>query len=408
MSFSTVLPRSVHAWLSLGLAAGLVACGSDEAPPPQPPEVQIATVLQRDVPITVENIGQTLGSTEVEVRARSQGFLQSVDFKEGSFVSKGDLLYTIDPRNLQAALAEAKGRLASARADLARADQDVARYKPLVALNAIPRQQYDTAVAVANASRAVVDAAAAVAENAAIDLEYTRIYAPIDGLVGKTEVKPGNLVGRGENTLLTTVSTIDPIHVRFTISEQDYLKYARSEMQNSVNNGDRGRFELILADGSLHPHRGNLEFADRIVDPTTGTLLLEANFPNPERFVRPGQYGRVRVAVDVKKNAILVPQRAVRELQATYSVAVVDGEGKVTMRSVKAGDRSGSLWVIESGLAAGESVVVEGLQKVRNGMTVQATRITIADDAAASGPAAAKPAPAATAKSDAAAPAGKE
>lgn len=398
MAFSTELPRTVHAGWSLVLAACLAACGGEEAPAPQPPEVQVATVLQRDVPIVIENIGQTRGSTEVEVRARSQGFLESVDFKEGSFVSKGDLLYTIDPRNLQAALAEARGRLASAQADLARADQDVARYKPLVALNAIPRQQYDTAVAVANASRAAVDAAAAAAENAAIDLEYTKIYAPIDGLVGKTEVKPGNLVGRGENTLLTTVSTIDPIHVRFSISEQDYLRYARSERERGTN-GDRGRFELVLADGSLHPHRGNLEFADRIVDPTTGTLLLEASYPNPEKVVRPGQYARVRAAVDMKKNAILVPQRSVKELQATYTVAVVDGQGKVTMRTVKAGDRIGSLWVIESGLAAGESVVVEGLQKVRNGMTVKATRVAIPDDTAA---------PAATAAKPAAAPAGKE
>jgi membrane fusion protein (multidrug efflux system) len=386
--------------LALGLSLWGMACSKSAAPPPPVPEVQVAKVLQRDVPITIENIGQTRGSTEVEVRARSEGFLESVNFKEGSVVHKGDLLYTIDPRNLEAALAEAKGRLASAQADQARARQDVARYKPLVALNAIPRQQYDTAVTVERASSAAVDAAAAAARNAEIDLEYTKLYAPIDGLVGKTEVKPGNLVGRGANTLLTTVSAIDPIHVRFTVSEQDYLKYARSEKERSGNEG-KGRFELILADGSVHPQRGDLEFSDNTVDPTTGTLLLEASFPNPEKLVRPGQYGRVRVAVDVRKNAILVPQRAVKELQATFSVAVVSADGKVSMRSVKPGERVGSLWVIENGLAAGESVVVEGLQKVRDGMTVKPTVVAIADPDAA-------PAPASPPPAKPAAPAGKE
>jgi len=365
----------------VGLSFWSLACGKSAPPPPPAPEVQVAVVLHRDVPITIENIGQTRGSIEVDVRARSEGFLQSVDFQEGSFVRKGDLLYTIDPRNLEAALAKSKAQLASARADLARAQQDVARYKPLVALNAIPRQQYDTSVAVERAASAAVDAAAAVADNAAIDLEYTRIYSPIDGLVGKTEVKAGNLVGRGENTLLTTVSTVDPIHVRFSISEQEYLKLSRSAQDRPQVN-EAGRFELILADGSVLPDRGELQFADRIVDPQTGTLMLEARFPNPRQLVRPGQYARVRAAVDVRKNAILVPQRAVKELQATFSVAVVSNDSKVSMRTVKPGDRIGSLWVIESGLAAGETIVIEGLQKLREGMTVKPTLVTIADPAA--------------------------
>jgi membrane fusion protein, multidrug efflux system len=377
------------------------ACGEDAPPPPPPPEVQVAKVLQRDVPITIENIGQTIGSTEVEVRARSEGFLETVNFKEGSFVNKGDLLYTIDPRNLEAVLANAKGQLAARKADLARARQDVARYKPLVALNAIPRQQYDTSVAVESAASAAVDAAQAVVEDATIDLEYTKIYSPIDGLVGRTEVKPGNLVGRGDNTLLTTVSTVDPIHVRFTISEQDYLKYARAGQGNGEGKGD-DRFELVLADGSVHKNRGNLVFADRLVDPTTGTLMLEATYPNPDKLVRPGQYARVRVAVDVRKGAILVPQRAVKELQATFSVAVLGEGDKIAMRTVKPGARVGSLWVIESGLAPNETIVVEGLQKVREGVVVKPTVVAI-DDKEASAPgtqaAAAKPdaAPAAAA-----------
>jgi membrane fusion protein (multidrug efflux system) len=388
-----LLCRSALVALACAWAAG---CGEDAAPPPPPPDVQVTKVLQRDVPITIENIGQTIGSTEVEVRARSEGFLETVNFKEGSFVNKGDLLYTIDPRNLEATLANAKGQLAARQADLARARQDVARYKPLVALNAIPRQQYDTSVAVENAASAAVDAARAIVDDATIDLQYTKIYSPIDGLVGRTEVKPGNLVGRGDNTLLTTVSTVDPIHVRFTISEQDYLKYARAA--GGADPGSQKRaFELVLADGSVHKEKGTLVFADRLVDPTTGTLMLEATYPNPDKLVRPGQYGRVRVAVDERKGAILVPQRAVRELQATYSVAVLGEGDRIAMRTVKPGARIDSLWVIESGLAPNETIVVEGLQKVREGIVVKPTVVAIDEKTGAA------PAPAAAA----AVPAGK-
>jgi membrane fusion protein (multidrug efflux system) len=393
-----IRPSAGLALAAAAAAAWATACGETKAPPPPPPEVQVAKVLQRDVPITIENIGQTIGSTEVEVRARSEGFLETVNFREGTFVRKGDLLYTIDPRNLEATLASAKGQLAQRRADLARARQDVARYKPLVALNAIPRQQYDTSVAVESAASAAVDAAQAMVDDATIDLQYTKIYSPIDGLVGKTEVKAGALVGRGDNTLLTTVSTVDPIHVRFTISEADYLKYARAAGGAQPDTKDE-KFELVLGDGSVLPQKGSLVFADRVVDATTGTLLLEASFPNADRLVRPGQYARVRVAVDVRKGAILVPQRAVKELQATFSVAVLGEGDKVSLRTVKTGARVGSLWVIESGLAPNESVVVEGLQKVRDGIVVKPTVVTIEDkEGAAAGAVAAKPAAPATAK----------
>lgn len=377
-------PSPGLAALLVAVCLGAAACGESAPPPPPPVEVQVATVLQRDLPIYVENIGQTLGSQEVEVRARVEGFLETVNFREGTVVKKGDLLYTIDPRNLEAALAQARGQLARAKADLARASQDVARYRPLVAQNAIPRQQFETSVQVESAAKAAVDAAKAAADNAAIDLEYTRIYAPIDGLAGKTEVKPGNLVGRGDNTLLTTISTIDPIHVRFSISERDYLKFARAGKRG--DNDTEGNFELILADGSVHGHRGSLLFADRVVDAATGTLLLEAQFPNPDRLVRPGQYGRVRVPIDEKKGAILVPQRAVRELQATFSVAVVSRDGVVSMRTVQPGARVDSLWAIDSGLAAGEQVVVEGMQKVRDGMNVKPVAVTIVEGNGTGGP----------------------
>ena len=366
-----------------GLLAALAAgCSKKEAPAPPPTEVKVATVLQKDVPIYVEAIGQTRGSTEIEVRARVEGFIQTIDFKEGNPVQKGQLLYTIDPQPFEAALAQAKGNLAEAEAQLARATQDVVRYEPLVAKNAISRQEYETAVVVKRAAEAAVEAAKASAERAQIDLGYTRVLAPEDGLVGKTEVYPGTLVGRGQSTLLTHISQIGTIHVRFTIPERDYLYFARrSEERRKANAAMVDLpFELVLADGSLHPATGRLVFADRNVDPATGTIMMEAAFPNPGGIVRPGQYARVRAAVDLKKGALLVPQRAVSELQGIYNVAVVAGD-TVEIRMVKPAERIGTLWVIDAGLKAGENVVVEGLQKVRPGSKVKAEMVKIEEAA---------------------------
>jgi membrane fusion protein (multidrug efflux system) len=210
-----------------------------------------------------------------------------------------------------------------------------------------------------------------------IDLSYTRVLAPDTGLVGKTEVYPGTLVGRGQSTLLTRISKVDPIHVRFTIPEREYLFYARTREERRSAGGADLPLELVLGDGSVHPHPGSFVFVDRNVDPRTGTILLEAAFANPGGIVRPGQYGRVRAAVDFKRGAILVPQRAVRELQGVYSVAVVGQDDTIEVRTVQAADRIGALWVIDSGLAAGERIVVEGLQKVRPGIKVQAETVSI-------------------------------
>lgn len=374
------------------LTASATGCGKKEAPAPPPPEVKVATVLQQDVPVYVEAIGQTRGSTEIEVRARVEGFVESVDFKEGNPVRKGQLLYTIDPRPFEAALAQARGTLAEAEAQLARARQDVVRYEPLVAKNAISRQEYETAVAVQRAAEAAVVAAKAAAERAEIDLGYTKVTAPADGLVGKTEVYAGTLVGRGQSTLLTQISQIGTIHVRFTVPERDYLYYARrrEEGRGSAARGESLPFELVLADGSVHPKPGRLVFVDRNVDPTTGTILLEAAFPNPGGIVRPGQYARVRAAIDLKRGAILVPQRAVSELQGVYNVAVVGGDDTVEMRMVKPAERIGTLWVIDSGLKAGERIVVEGLQKVRPGVKVKPEVVTIEPAAPPGAPAAAE------------------
>jgi membrane fusion protein (multidrug efflux system) len=345
--------------------------------------VKAATVLQKDVPIYVEAIGQTRGSTEIEVRARVEGFLQSVDFKEGSPVKKGQLLYTIDPRPLQATLAQAKGALAEADAQLARAKQDVVRYEPLVAKNAISRQEYDTAVVVQRAAEAAVEAAKAMVDRAQIDLGYTRVTAPEDGLVGKTEVYPGTLVGRGQSDLLTHISQIATIHVRFTVPERDYLFYARRNQERGGKSAASAKlpFELVLADGSVHAQKGAIVFVDRNVDAATGTIMMEAAFPNPGGIVRPGQFARVRAAVDVKNGAILVPQRAVAELQGIYNVAVVGADDTIELRMVKPAQRIGTLWVIDSGLKAGERVVVEGMQKVRTGVKVKPEMVKIEEGA---------------------------
>lgn len=361
-----------------------LACTKKETPPPPPLEVKVATVAQRDVPVFIEAIGQTRGSTEIEVRARVEGYLESVDYREGTFVQKGQLLYTIDRRPFEANLAQARGIEAQAQAQLARAKQDVARNEPLVAKNAISRQDYETSVSIKQAAEATLDAAKAARERSEIDLGYTRVEAPASGMVGKTEVYPGTLVGRGQSTLLTRISQVDNIHVRVSVPERDFIDYnRRGEERRKAGDLVPLKFELVLSDGSVHSQPGQLVFVDRAVDAQTGTILVEVTFPNPGGVVRPGQYARVRVAIDEKKGAILVPQRAVMEMQGIYSVAVVKPDDTVDLRMVKPAERIGTEWVIDSGLKAGERIVVEGVQKVRAGSKVTPVPVTAVDTPAA-------------------------
>jgi membrane fusion protein (multidrug efflux system) len=370
------MPQSLRLLLAAGLAAASLAC-KDKPPPaaPPPPEVKVAAVVQRDVPVYMDAIGETRGNAETEIRARVEGFIETVEFQEGMPVTKGQLLYTIDPRPFEAALAQSEASLAEAEAQLARARQDVARYEPLVAKNAIAREVYETSVAQEKAASAAVDASRAVVERTRIDRSYTQVVAPEDGLIGKTEVYPGTLVGRGQSTLLTRISRIDPIHVRMTVAERDYLELARKKgTSTGVPDPDKHAempFELLLADGTVHPYPGAFVFLDRSVDPRTGTILVEVAFPNPEHIVRPGQYARVRFAIEVAKGALLVPQRSVVELQGIFSVMAVGADGSVEQLMIQPAERVDSLWRIASGLKGDERVIVEGLQKVRPGVKVK-------------------------------------
>jgi membrane fusion protein (multidrug efflux system) len=379
-------PLTVTAVALTALMSARCSSAPSQPPAPPPPDVQVAEVVKRDVPIYLEAIGVTRGDTEIDVRARVEGVLLSVNFQEGNPVRKGDLLYTIDPREFDAALQQARGRLAQAQADLARYDQDVARYKPLVEQNAVPRQTLETSAAQAAAGRANVQAAEASVVSAQLDVSYTRITAPSDGIIGKTEVNEGNLVGRGQSTLLTQISKVDPIRLRVSISEREYLALARRRREIGVRKDTPGMVEMLLADGSLHPQRGKVVFADRLVDSSTGTLLVDIAFPNPDQLIRPGQYGRARVAIDHRPGALLVPQKAVAAIQSVDTVAVLKPDNTVETRQVKTGVRVGSLWVIESGLNPGDKVVVEGLQKVRPGVKVNPTTVPAEAPAPPAGP----------------------
>lgn len=352
-------------------AVALLGCTEKQAGPPPPPEVYVAEVAQQDVPVYKEIVGQTAGSKDVEIRARVEGYLDSVNFREGSFVEKGQLLYQIDPQPFEAQLAQAKAQLADADARLKKADIDVARLTPLAEQQAVSKQELDNALSSQDAAKAQVAAGKAVVQEASLNLGYTRIAAPTAGLIDITKVKPGNLVGRGESTLLTTISVVDPLYFNGSVAEAEYL-----EIRKRYPEGQRSEqpvpIQLILADGTVHPHEGRLDAVQRAVDSKTGTLSVRFAFPNPERIVRPGQYGKARFIWDLLKDALLVPQRAVQELQGVYNIAVVGVDGKASIRRVEVGPRHENLWVITKGVERGDKVVVEGLQFVRDGAPVNA------------------------------------
>ena len=363
----------------LGLAAALAtvalgACGKEKAaPPPPPPVVQVAPAVQKDVPVYEEWIGTLDGFVNAEIRPQIEGYLLKQVYAEGALVHAGDTLFQIDSRDFQAAFDQAQGNVSQYQATLANAKTTVTRYTPLAAQKAISQQELDDARTRERTAQANLDSAQAALERAKLNLGWTKVTSPIDGIAGVAKSQVGDLVNR--LTVMTTVSQVDPIKVYFNPSEQEYLawvgKYGPVEKSlRASQKSEQGPLQLILADGSTFPHRGKPILVGREVDAKTGTIQLAGAFPNPGNVLRPGQYGKVRVAIDVKKGAVLVPQRAVAELQGSYQVAVVGSDNKVAMKVVKTGPIEGNMWVIEEGLKPGDKVVVEGIQRVRSGMTV--------------------------------------
>lgn len=423
--------RNLRLFITISIATTTlfsVACGKKEtAKPgasPPPPAVIVAEVVQKTVPIYSEYVGQTRADDTVELRARVEGVLQKVFFKEGSPVKKGQLLFLIDTRPFEASLQSAKAALAKATSDLAqakqrtdvlqaqaqladaqavlsRAEQDLKRMRPLAQEKAVTELELDAAIAAEKSARATVDARQANLTNleaavkytieradaevsaakarviqAELDLSYCSIHSPINGVIGFLQVDEGNLVGRGDATLLATVSLSNPLLVDFNVSEIEFLK-----LTNKDNSGKRAsdlKFELILSDDSVHPDTGTFKVVDRTVDPQTGTMKVEASFPNPGSYLRPGQFARVRVPVAERENAILVPQRAIQELQGAKTVMVVDAQNKVQLRTIKVGDKAENFLIVLDGLNAGERVIVEGMQKARPGSEVKPSNTSVA------------------------------
>jgi RND family efflux transporter MFP subunit len=361
-----------------------VGCSKPQQPQPPPPEVDVIRVEQQDVPVWSEWIGTLDGLVNAQITPQVTGYLLRQTFRDGAFVKKGQLMFEIDPRTFQAALDQAKGQLANAEGQLAqtqanqiKAQNDVNRYTPLAKEQAIAQQDLDTAIqqneaakAQVNAARAQVEAAKAQVASAQLNLGFTKVVSLIDGIAGIAQAQIGDLVS--QSTVLTTVSTVDPIKAYFPVSEREYLDYVKDNPDAVKRAGPetRAAFQLILANGSVYPHKGTFELADRQVDVKTGTLRVQVNFPNPDNILRPGQYGRIRTITKTAKGALLVPQRAVTEQQGSYQVAVVSSNNTVDIRSVKVGDRVGNQWIIENGLKPGDRVVAEGTQKVRAGAIV--------------------------------------
>jgi membrane fusion protein, multidrug efflux system len=364
-----------YGWLALCAASALLSgCskkGFDESSL-GPPEVLVTDVIQKDVPVVREWIGSLDGSVDADVRARVSGYVISQNYKEGRLVNKGDLLFQIDPSTYEAAVEQSKSALAQAQANQLQTQQTEERETRLFEQKVESQQNRDNAVQANSSAKAEVQAQEAMLRQAQLNLDFTRITAPITGIAGIANPGIGDLVGPSDAQPLMTMSTVDPIKAYFSLSEQEYLKVASNYEQGRAAGEAPPPVEIILADGSLYPHQGKFSAVDRNVDQQTGTIRLAALFPNGENILRPGGFVRVRVTVKQINKALLVPQRAVSELQASYEVVVVNGEGKAETHLVKPGVRDGSLWVIEEGLHPGDRVVVEGGWRVRDGQTVKA------------------------------------
>jgi len=360
-------------WVISGLAATGCKARTVSSAPAAPPTVQVAEVIQRDVPVYHEWIATLDGFVNAQIQPQVSGYLIKQSYSEGQLVRKNEVLFKIDPRPFQAQLNQAQAQLAQAQAQLGKTQLDVQRDTPLARERAIAQSQLDNDIQANLAAKASVQAGQAAVEQAELNLEFTNVRSLIDGVAGIAAGQVGNLVS--QQTVLTTVSQLDPIKVYFVASEQQYLAFIKRNPTVAAQEATERKLELelILADGTIYPRKGRFFAADRQVDAQTGAIRLAGIFPNPENALRPGQYGRVRFVSYIRKDALLVPQKAVTELQGSYQVAVVGNDNKVSLRTVKVGERSGAMWIIDEGLKPGERVVAEGTQKARDGMQVNPT-----------------------------------
>jgi membrane fusion protein (multidrug efflux system) len=386
-------------FLIISCVVGSFFAGCKKSPQtgPPPPDVEVVSVQQKDVPIFTEWVGTMDGLVNATIRAQVSGYLIKQNYREGEVVKKGQVLFEIDPRSFAASVGEAKGQLAQAEARWQTTKANLARVKPLAAQNAVSKKDLDDAVGAEEASHASTLVAKANLDKAQLELEWTRITSPIEGIAGIAKAQIGNLVGPGSTEELTTVSTVDPIKVYMQVSEQQYLKTKSEELEKRETQVREIPLQLILADGSVYPHQGQFSLADRQVDMTTGTIKVATLFPNPGNFLRPGQFARVRAQMDVKKGALLVPQRAVTEMQGKYLVAVIEKDNKVNVRPVQVAEKVSSDVIISQGLKPGEKVVAEGIQKVKSGQMVTPKPFAPEKPAVASGDSGrteAKPSPA--------------
>jgi RND family efflux transporter MFP subunit len=360
-----------------GLLPIISGCSSGTAasPPPPPPTVEVATVEERDTPIYSEWVATLDGYVNAEIQPRVSGYIVKQNYREGTVVRKGDVLFEIDPRPFVAALDQAKAQLAQAEAQLGKASLDVERDTPLAEARAIARSQLDTEIQAKRGAEAVVLAAKANVEQAELNVEFTKVTSLVSGIAGIARVQIGNLVG--PTSILTAVSQVDPIKAYFTVSEQVFTDFHRRFPTEQSVEAERKRMplQLTLSDGSVYEHTGTIEFADREVSAATGTIRVAGAFPNPRNLLRPGGYGRVRFSARSVPKALLVPQRAVTELQGSHQVAVVGPDNTVSIRPITVSDRVGNLWIATAGVKAGERVIVEGQLKVRDGVVVKAVSV---------------------------------
>jgi membrane fusion protein (multidrug efflux system) len=370
---------ALRAWGSVVvIASGLIACLKEQQPVKQEALViQVATVQRRDLPLSREFVGRTVGAIDADVRARVQGTLLEQHFEDGTEVQEGQLLYSIDQAPFLAKLAQAQGTLAEAKTKLVQAQSDLARIKPLAAIDAVSKRELDMANATKGVAEGAVQAATAQVEAAQIELGYTKVTAPVNGTIGISKVKVGEVVGSIPNSLvLNTVSKLEPIHVQFSLSEKEYLYFANLARLQGEERKKR-QLTLVLADGSVHPERGEVVKVDRGIDVASGAITVEAAFPNPGKFLRPGLFAKVTTIAEVRQGVVLVPKAAIKEIQGTYQVYVVSSDGLVEQRVIQVGPISGGSQVVENGLSDGDVIAIEGIQKLRTGMRITPKPVTL-------------------------------